>query len=171
MKETIPKHRRAICTLDFPKTFSLYDMPPRRKSRRTAQAEADADGDNASQGTDRHSPPVSAGPVPSFTISLGPFLQDVDLPALSSLLPDRALQTPSPELIIECYKMILNLQEQVDARGREAEELQAEADRKDIELDQALQDRETAIKELESTVEDTQKELQRTKEEKDKLCE
>lgn len=144
-------------------------MPPRRKSRRTAQAEADAEGDNASQGTDRHSPPVSSGPLPSITISLGPTLHDLDLPVLASLLPDKALETPSPEVIIECYKMILSLHEEVESRSREVEELQAEAEKKDVELDQALQDRETALKELESSVEDTQKELQETKAEKDKL--
>lgn len=147
----------------------MQTMPPRRKSKRTTQTDGDADGDNASQGDDHHSPPTSSGPAASNTISLGPAILDVDLPALASLLPGKALEKPSAEVIIQCYKMILTLHEEAETRSREVEDLQAEVEKKDVELDQALQDRETAIKELESTVEVTQKELQETKEEKEKL--
>ncbi|EPQ51089.1 hypothetical protein GLOTRDRAFT_66309 [Gloeophyllum trabeum ATCC 11539] len=96
--------------------------------------------------------------------------EDIDLDALSSLLPDTPLTNPDPDTVISLYRFLLAHVAEADAVQREVEELRAESERKDVELDQALQDRDTATKELEATLEATQKELQQVKEENSRLA-
>lgn len=135
-------------------------MPPRRKSKKALDTDAEAD--NAS---------VRSTPPPSAAFTIGPLLNDVDLNTLAGFFPEATLETPSPVLIVQCYKLILNLADQLNERTRDVEELQAEAERKDIELDQALQDKENAIADLEVAVEPVQKELGVVKAEKEELGE
>ncbi|KAI5123451.1 hypothetical protein M0805_008822 [Coniferiporia weirii] len=142
-------------------------MPPRRKSKRTAPpVEPDVDADNASQCTTRSTPPPHS--TASFTV--GPLLSDVDIGVLSNFFPDASFETPTPELIVQCYKLILNQGERLDVSAREIEEMRAEEERKDVEFDQALQDRENAVKELETSVDSVQNELNLAKAERDELA-
>ncbi|TDL22268.1 hypothetical protein BD410DRAFT_789007 [Rickenella mellea] len=139
----------------------------RRKSKRVAQptvSEAEVDGDAASSGG-RPSP----GPGPS-KFSLGSLPSDVSFTALSELLPDVSFESPSPETIIHCYKLVLEQHEQISNFQRDLEDLRAEAERKDVELDQALQDRESAVREMEGAVETAQNELKLAKLEKDEIA-
>lgn len=131
-------------------------MPPRRRSKKNA----DADADNASA---RSTPPPSG----SFTI--GPLLQDIDIAALSNFFPDAHLESPSAVLVVQCYKLILNQAQQLDEKERNIEALEAEAERKEIELDQALQDRENLLSELDVNVKDVQDELAKVKAEKEEI--
>lgn len=144
-------------------------MPPRtaptsrRKTRKAATAEVEAEAEDASQ--DIGTPPPH-GILP-FTI--GPLLSDVDIRSLSEYFPDASLESPSPELVIACYKVIIEQKEKLNEYAEDVEILKAEADRKDVELDQALQDRERVSRELEEAVSSVQGELKALKEEKTQL--
>lgn len=135
----------------------------RRKSKKAPPAEAEVEADEASQSTGRQSPP----PPPKF--SLGPLPDDVRFTALATIIPNVSFESPSPETILTCYKLLIAQNEQIEANQRDLEELRAEGEKRDVELDQALQDRETAVRDLETSVESAQSELMQAKKEKDEL--
>lgn len=95
--------------------------------------------------------------------------EDIDLAALSNLLPDASITSPSPDAIIALYRLLLAQSSELETAQQELENAQAEAQRKDVELDQALQDRETGMKEMEAQVEAAQEELKKMKSERDEL--
>lgn len=141
-------------------------MPPRRKTKKAAAADTDAEAEAASQGTSP--PPHDPGPSSqqsSFSISALP--EDVDIHLLAEILPGVSFEAPSPEAIVNCYKLLLAQREQLDASSRDVEDLRALAEKKDVELDQALQDRESAVRDLETTVETVQSELNVIRKERD----
>ena len=131
-------------------------MPPRRKSKKTA----DADADNASA---RSTPP------PGSTVSVGSLLGDIDMRTLSGFFPDVSLETPSAAVIVQCYRLILTQAAQLDEKEKTIEEMEADVDRKEIELDQALQDKENLLMELDTNVKAVQDQLDVVKAEKEEI--
>ncbi|KXN81784.1 Nucleoprotein TPR [Leucoagaricus sp. SymC.cos] len=95
---------------------------------------------------------------------------DIDLAALSNLLPDTSITSPSPDAIVALYRLLLGQSTDLENAQQELENVQAEVEKKDVELDQALQDRETAVKEADAQVEAVQEELKKTKAERDELA-
>lgn len=95
---------------------------------------------------------------------------DIDLAALSHLLPDTSITSPSPDAIVALYRLLLTQNSELENTHHELENAHAEGERKDVELDQALQDKETGIKEMEAQVEAAQEELKRLKTERDELA-
>lgn len=133
-------------------------MKTRRKSKAAAAAVA-ADEPHASSSQAREE-------SPQLTISIP---DDIDFEALSSLLPDANLSSPSPDAIVSLYRFILAQVSELDATQRELDEARAEAEKKDVELDQALQDRESQSKDLETALENAHNELTQVKQERDQL--
>lgn len=131
----------------------------RRKSKAAAAAAA-AQQETSSQDT------PSASTSAAFTISLP---SDIDIDALSVLIPGEPLETPTEDTVLHLYRTLLAHVAQVDATTREVEELRAEAEKKEVELDQVYQDRENGGKELEALVDNLQKELKSAKAERDEL--
>ena len=124
-------------------------------------------------GTDEpvpQSPATPSAPAsqPSATLAVD-IPEDLDFDALTSLLPDTRLDTPTPDAILYLYRLVVNQAADGDAAQRELEEARADLSRKDVELDQALQDRETATRDLEATLEGVQKELDQVKQEKEDI--
>ncbi|KAI0330460.1 hypothetical protein GY45DRAFT_1323591 [Cubamyces sp. BRFM 1775] len=136
-------------------------MKTRRKSKAAAAAAA------AEQHQDTATRENSPVPAATLTVNIP---EDIDFDALSSLLPDVNLTTPTPDTLLSLYRLLLAHSSDAESAQRELEEARAEIQRKDVELDQALQDRETATSELESTLESVQKELAQVKEERDSLA-
>lgn len=126
-------------------------MPPRRKVRKGTQADTDAEGE------DERPQSISAGAASN----------DTDFTILTELLPDVALENPTPEAISAYFRLILTQHEQLSAALRQSEELNALVERKDVELDQALQDREASVRELEISLEEAQDELKKARQEKE----
>ena len=133
----------------------------RRKSKAAAAAAA-AQQEASSQDT----PSASTSTAFAFTISLP---SDIDVDALSALIPGEPLESPTEDTVLHLYRTLLAHVEQVDATTREVEELRAEAQKKEVELDQAYQDRENDKKEVETSVDKLQKELKSAKAERDEL--
>lgn len=131
----------------------------RRKSKAAAAAAA-AQQESPSQDT------LSASTSAAFTISIP---SDIDLDALSGLIPGEPLEAPTEDTVLHLYRTLLAHVTQVDATTREVEELRAEAEKKEVELDQTYQDRENDKKETETLVENLQKELKSVKAERDEL--
>ncbi|OBZ68761.1 Nucleoprotein TPR [Grifola frondosa] len=135
-------------------------MKTRRKSKAAAAAAAAAEQESPTRDP-------SLAPSASFTI---PLPDDLDLEVLSNLIPAINPISPSPDMILSLYKLIIAQASETDATQRDLEEARAEIERKDVELDQSLQDRETATAELETTLEKVQKELTQVKQEKEELA-
>ncbi|KAG6916321.1 hypothetical protein DXG01_007371 [Tephrocybe rancida] len=95
---------------------------------------------------------------------------DVDFEALSELLPDTNITSPSSDTIISLYRLILAQALEGRSIALELDEARAEVDKKEVELDQALQDKETASRDLEETLESVQNELSQIKQERDQLA-
>ncbi|KAG8871481.1 hypothetical protein FRB98_000746 [Tulasnella sp. 332] len=105
----------------------------RRSSRLTghSQNEATASGENSSS-------MVDVEPASPFAISLPP---DVSEEQLYALLPESmSLEQPSPESIVQLYRLVIELKEQSDTAAADMDDARAEAQRKEVELDQALMD-------------------------------
>ena len=132
----------------------------RRKSKAAAAAAA------AQQETASSQEPLSASTSAAFTISLPP---DIDLDALSALIPGEPLEIPNEDTVLHLYRTLLAHVTQLDATTHEVEELRAEAEKKEVELDQAYQDRENDKKELENLTDNLRKELKTVKSERDEL--
>ena len=132
----------------------------RRKSKAAAAAAA----------AHQDAPPSQDTPSPStftaFTISLP---SDIDLDALSGLIPGEPLESPTEDTILHLYRTLLAHVTQLDATTHEVEELRAEAEKKEVELDQGYQDRENDKKEMENLVGNLQRELKTVKTERDEL--
>lgn len=131
----------------------------RRKSKAAAAAAA-AQQEAPSQDT------PSASTLDAFTISLP---SDIDVDALSTLIPGEPLDAPTEDTILHLYRTLLAHVAQVNVTTREVEELRAEAEKKEVELDQAYQDRENDKQEVETLVNDLQKELKHIKAERNEL--
>jgi nucleoprotein TPR len=131
----------------------------RRKSKAAAAAAA-AQHEVASQDT------PSASTSAAFTISLP---SDIDLDALSALIPGEPLEAPTEDTVLHLYRTLLAHVTQVDATTREVEDLRAEAEKKEVELDQAHQDLENEQKRTETLEDNLQKELKSIKTERDEL--
>lgn len=131
----------------------------RRKSKAAAAAAA-AQQESPSQDT------LSASTSAAFTISIP---SDIDLDALSGLIPGEPLEAPTEDTVLHLYRTLLAHVTQVDATTREVEELRAEAEKKEVELDQTYQDRENDKKDTEILVDNLQKELKSVKAERDEL--
>ena len=115
---------------------------------------------------------ASSQDIPSASTSVSltvPLPSDIDLDALSALIPGEPLETPSEDTVLHLYRTLLAHATQVEATTREVEELRAEAEKKEVELDQAYQDRENDKKDLENLVDNLQKELTTIKTERDEL--
>ncbi|KAF9242663.1 hypothetical protein BU15DRAFT_72775 [Melanogaster broomeanus] len=142
----------------------------RRKSKAAAAAAAAAaeqDQETAStQGTEDISMSAPASSA-SFHV---PIPTDLDIDALSNILPEVSFSKPDPETILGIYRILLAQVAENDAMQRDLEEARAEVDRKEIELDQAIQDGETKTKDLENSLEAVQKELNTIKVERDQLA-
>ncbi|KAH7927786.1 hypothetical protein BV22DRAFT_1060287 [Leucogyrophana mollusca] len=137
----------------------------RRKSKAAAAAAAAADHDHdgaSTQGTDDNAP-VAA----SFNV---PLPSDMDIEALSGMLPEMSLTNPSPETVVSVYRLLLAHASDIDATQRDLEEARAEVERKDVELDQAYQDGESKAKELESALESVQSQLATVKQEREQIA-
>ncbi|KAI6151410.1 hypothetical protein EDD17DRAFT_1636802 [Pisolithus thermaeus] len=100
-----------------------------------------------------------------------PIPVDVDIEALSNLIPQVSFTNPTPETIVSVYRLLLAQVAETDATQRDIEELRAEVERKDIELDQAVQDGETKSKDLETSLEAAQSKLSALTNERDELVE
>ncbi|KAG2344469.1 hypothetical protein BDR05DRAFT_975520 [Suillus weaverae] len=134
----------------------------RRKSRAAAAAVAQHDNDGAStQGTDELSHPQP------FSI---PLPIDIDVEALSSLIPEVSFATPTPETIVSVYRLLLAQVTETNATQRDLEEARAEVERREVELDQAYQDAENKTNNLETSLENVQSQLTVTKQEKEQLA-
>jgi nucleoprotein TPR len=133
----------------------------RRKSKAAAAAAAAQQEATSSQ----DSPPASTSAA--FTISLP---SDIDLDALSGLIPGEPLEAPTEDTVLHLYRTLLAHVTQLDATTHEVEELRAEAERKEVELDQGFQDRENDKKDMENLAEKLQRELRIVKAERDELC-
>jgi nucleoprotein TPR len=131
----------------------------RRKSKAAAAAAA-AQQETSSQDT------PSASTSAAFII---PLPSDIDIEALSALIPGEPLEAPTEDTVLHLYRTLLAHVAQVDATSREVEELRAEAEKKVLELDQAYQDRENGEREAESLVNRLQKELKSVKAERDEF--
>lgn len=131
------------------------------KTRRKAKAAAvDQDMEAASQADEEHAPNgLSNIEIPD----------DLDIESLQSILPDTSLTSPTPESIVQLYRVLLAQVEEADSAQRELEEARAEGERKDVELDQALQDKESQSKDYEASLESLQSELKEVKHERDQL--
>jgi len=115
---------------------------------------------------------ASSQDIPSASTSVPltvPLPSDIDLDALSALIPGEPLETPSEDTVLHLYRTLLAHATQVEATTREVEELRAEAEKKEVELDQAYQDRENDKKDLENLADNLQKELTTIKTERDEL--
>lgn len=132
----------------------------RRKSKAAAAAAAAQQEVVSTQET------PSASTSATFTISIP---SDIDLDALSALIPGEPLELPTEDTVLHLYRTLLAHVTQLDATTHEVEELRAEAEKKEVELDQAYQDRENDKKELENLTENLQKELKTIKSERDEL--
>ncbi len=143
-------------------------MPPRRKTRKAAQAEAQAEAEEA-ENTSQQGDTMSPGPSATSKLFLGTLPDDVDFAALTSILPDISLETVSAENVIACFRVLLTQLDQSDAKDKEIDELKAQAERAEVEYDQALQDRESSIKDLETSNETLQSELGRVQKENGEL--
>ncbi|KAG1824960.1 hypothetical protein EV424DRAFT_710307 [Suillus variegatus] len=134
----------------------------RRKSKAAAAAATQNDYDGAStQGTDEFSHP------PPFSI---PLPIDIDVEALSSLIPEVSFATPTPETIVSVYRLLLAQVTETNATQRDLEEARAEVERREVELDQAYQDAENKTKNLETSLENVQSQLTVTRQEKEQLA-
>ncbi|KAG6330667.1 hypothetical protein ID866_8422 [Astraeus odoratus] len=136
----------------------------RRKSKAAAAAAAatEQDHDGAStQGTEdiSMSAHLLAVPIPI----------DVDVNALSNIIPDVSFTNPTPDTIVSVYRVLLAQVADNDAAQRELEDMRAAAERKDIELDQAFQDGETKSKDLEIALESVQNQLNTIRGENEQL--
>ncbi|KAK2465728.1 hypothetical protein APHAL10511_002272 [Amanita phalloides] len=126
-------------------------MKTRRRSKAATAASAEA-----SQVEESH----------PFTIVIP---EDVDVDALSSLVPDADFSAPNSDVVLSVYRLLLQHAIDLNATQRELDEARAEAERKDVELDQALQDRETMSKDLEQAVESARTDVEKSKLERDQL--
>ncbi|KAI0953616.1 hypothetical protein AcW1_007790 [Taiwanofungus camphoratus] len=138
-------------------------MKTRRKSKAAAAAAAEAA--VVQETSTRENSPALANATITVLVP-----EDLDSNALSQLLPDINLFSPSPDAILSMYRLIVGHASESDATQRELEDARAEIERKDIELDQALQDRESSTAELESSLESVRKELEHVKQEKEELA-
>jgi len=127
----------------------------RRKSKAAAAAAAAQQDDTPSTST-----------LTAFTISLP---SDIDLDALSGLIPGEPLEAPTEDTILHLYRTLLAHVTQLDATTHEVEGLRAEAEKKEVELDQGYQDRENDKKEMENLAENLRRELGTVKSERDEL--
>ncbi|KAK0464252.1 uncharacterized protein EV420DRAFT_1034622 [Desarmillaria tabescens] len=130
-------------------------MKTRRKTKALASASEDA-------------APSSPLPVDDTSLSVT-IPDDLDVDALSTLIPNATLAYPSPDIIIALYRLALSQAADLDATHRTVDELRAKAEKTDVELDQALQDRESLSRDLESQLETTQTEVKELKQERDQL--
>ncbi|OSX59644.1 hypothetical protein POSPLADRAFT_1149535 [Postia placenta MAD-698-R-SB12] len=141
-------------------------MKTRRKSKAAAAAAVEA---ATAASTRENSPAPAPAPLaPGAPISVA-IPEDVDADILSNLLPDVDLSSPSSDVILSLYRLVVAQATESDATQRELEEARADIERKDVELDQALQDRDYAASELESTLDSVRKELEQVKQEKEEL--
>lgn len=161
-------------------SFLALKIPPspssmvktRRKSKAAAAAAAAAEQDQetaSTQGTEdiSMSAPTSAPPSSvSFSV---PIPDDLDVDALSQILPDVSFVHPNPETIIAVYRILLAQVAENDATQRDLEDARAEVERKEVELDQAFQDSETKTKDLENSLENMQNQLNALKGEREQL--
>lgn len=127
------------------------------KTRRQTKATTGGDTDDGGHATED---------IQHLTINMP---DDVDLEALSELLPDTNITSPTVDVIVTLYRRILAQASEVNDFQRELDEARAEVEKKDVELDQALQDRESMSKELEASLETVQDELKHMKQERDEL--
>jgi nucleoprotein TPR len=138
-----------------------YMVGTRRKSKAAAAAATQHDYDGAStQGTDEFSHPQQ------FSV---PLPIDIDVEALSSLIPEVSFATPTPETIVSVYRLLLAQVAETNATQRDLEEARAEVERREVELDQAYQDVENKTKSLETSLENVQSQLTVTRQEKEQL--
>lgn len=107
--------------------------------------------------------------VSASKIHLGPIPEDISFAALAEIIPDASFESPTPDTIVRCYKLILEQHEQIEARARHIEEIEAANERRAVEYDQNLQDHESSVMELEKAVEMAQNESQQAKKERDEL--
>ncbi|KAH7885445.1 hypothetical protein F5I97DRAFT_1885511 [Phlebopus sp. FC_14] len=132
----------------------------RRKSKAAAAAAAAAEQDHdavSTQGTED----LSAFSVPI------PF--DIDIDALSNIIPEASFSNPTSDTIVAVYRVLLAQAAENGATQRDLDETRAEVERKEIELDQAFQDSETKTKDLENSLETVQNELGAIKNERNQL--
>jgi nucleoprotein TPR len=105
-------------------------------------------------------------PLNSIQITLS---DDVDVDALSKLIPEINLTSLSSDDILFIYQLLVSQLTSLDSAHRERDEARAETERKDVELDQALQDKESLTNDFEASVESVNKELQQVKQEREQL--
>lgn len=146
---------------ESPSFGSTFQMTLTRRKSKAAAAAAAAQQDTFST---QDTPPASTSGV--FIVSLP---SDIDLDALSTLIPGEPLEAPTEDTVIHLYRTLLAHVTQVDVATREVEELHAEAEKKEVELDQVYQDRENDKKEMEALADNLQKELRSIKGERDEL--
>ncbi|KAI6030410.1 hypothetical protein F5J12DRAFT_800153 [Pisolithus orientalis] len=144
----------------------------RRKSKAVAAAAAAA---AMAAGSEDHFDGASTQGTEEMSVSAGgrlaiPIPVDVDVEALSNLIPEVSFTNPTPDTIVSIYRLLLAQVAETDATHRDVEELRAEVERKDIELDQAVQDGESKSKDLESSLESAQTQLNALKTERDELA-
>lgn len=122
----------------------------RRRSSRLKTAEPDAD--SVSQ----------AGEL------LVPIPSDISVDQLKQFLPEDAqLDSPTPEVIIQIYRLILDLHERSEVSATELDEFRADAQRKEVEMEQTLVDIQNEAATAKNEVEKVRKELMGVSAEKD----
>lgn len=66
---------------------------------------------------------------------------DISVDDLRQFLPeDASLESPTPDVIIQLYRLILDLHERAEASTTELDEFRADAQRKEVEMEQTVVD-------------------------------
>ncbi|KZV68448.1 hypothetical protein PENSPDRAFT_735917 [Peniophora sp. CONT] len=94
---------------------------------------------------------------------------ELDVDALSTLLPDVSLENPKGDDILGCYEVLLSRDSELEETRRVLEEVRAECERAVVERDDALHQRESVKSEVEGEMSRTQEELENVRKERDSL--
>ncbi|KAG8914820.1 hypothetical protein FRC01_003900, partial [Tulasnella sp. 417] len=98
-------------------------MSTRRRSSRLKTAEPDAD---------------SASQAAELLVNLP---SDISVDHIKQFLPeDASLESPTPDVIIQLYRLILDFSERAEAAATELDEFRADAQRKEVEMEQTVVD-------------------------------
>lgn len=95
--------------------------------------------------------------------------EELDVDALSSLLPDVTLENPKGEDILGLYEVLLSRDAELEEARRALEEARGEVERAEVERDDALHQRESVRSEVEGELSRAQEELENIKKERDAL--
>lgn len=127
-------------------------MSTRRRSSRLKTAEPDAD---------------SASQAAELLVNLP---SDISVDHIKQFLPeDASLESPTPDVIIQLYRLILDFSERAEASATELDEVRADAQRKEVEMEQTVVDVQNEAAKAKTDVERLSGELRSLAADKDAL--